>query len=681
MKEKIQAVLTEYPTRLDVLAKKAGLPEKDCKSVLRDMSRKGFAVMYKGGWRNTAGLTKKTGIVRRVGGGFELIAVDETEGDARAWMTPKTSKFLLAGDVVSAWLFPDGKGGCEAVPYEFVSRSNPTEHARVKKSDAGLSAILERRIDEVEISIGDSSNLDEGDYIEIRIESKDFLSLRTKARVMKKICNANEKGAEAALVSEIWNFEEGFSDASMTEAMSAKLEVYSTDRSDLRKVAFATIDGPYTKDLDDALFAKKTEDGWEVSSAIADVSHFVKPGSAMDADARRHMTSIYLPGKTIPMLPEKMSNGLCSLSEDAERLAIVCTWKVEKEGSIGSPRFEKALIRSAARLTYEQVSDFIEKNGPLPDKVRDSISALSEAALAMSKGPNASLRLNMEGETFDMKLNKQGKIECIERTERRAGDFLVEECMLATNFIVAQEIARRGGKALFRNHGLPVGAAASLNETLGKWGMSIPDSSVESVRRFLEEARASGMYESVRSEVLRIMEPAVYSTNNEGHFSLALSSYLHFTSPIRRYPDLVAHRILKGLLFGEQDDMNENMEALAAACTRASKNSKDAENEARKILRCEFAKRWEGIEQTARVSSVSERGVFVVLEPSNLEGFIPGRSTPWKYMESENKWRDNTEQSIEVGSKMKASIKKADFHSRNFEIDLPDSPKPSFGRR
>jgi ribonuclease R len=400
-------------------------------------------------------------------------------------------------------------------------------------------------------------------------------------------------------------------------------------RRDLRATPFVTIDGETAKDFDDAVHCEATGKGYRLLVAIADVSHYVRSGDALDASARDRGNSVYFPRRVIPMLPEKLSNGLCSLNPAEDRLAMVCDMAIGARGEIARYEFYPAAIRSHARLTYTQVARALYET---PARVERHLAPLVERLRALDRVFRALLaargrRGAIDFETVESELDfdAHGKIARIRAVPRTDAHRLIEECMLAANVCASDFLQRRGHKALYRVHEGPTpekldalrGFLKSFGLQLG--GGDAPHAS--DYARLLERIRPRPDLQLLQTVLLRSLKQAVYSPENVGHFGLAYEAYTHFTSPIRRYPDLVIHRAIKAVLAGGAYDPG-GWEALGAHCSMTERRADDASRDVLAWLKCYYMRDRVGEEFAGSISAVTGFGLFVALDDIFIEGLV-----------------------------------------------------------
>ena len=409
------------------------------------------------------------------------------------------------------------------------------------------------------------------------------------------------------------------------------------DRHDLTKMPLVTIDGATAKDFDDAVFAQSLggQKGWRLIVAIADVANYVKPRSALDAEAAERTTSVYLPGHVVPMLPEAIANELCSLKPGVFRLALVCDMQVSKKGIVRAYTFYDALIRSHGRLTYEEVQAHLDNDAPLPcaqkdlKAVRASIAALADvhAAFRDAKDARGGLDFDSREGVIDI---QQGHVTGVQEVARLQAHQIIEEAMINANVCAAAFIEANDSRSLYRLHEAPdMLKLETLRQDLMSIGLRLPDGvpSSKTYQTLLRDIATKDRGWLYQQLVLRSMKQAVYGPNNAGHFGLGLERYMHFTSPIRRYPDLLVHRAIKSILQAKTNRAGwvPSMEQLVALGEHCSTNERRAESAGWTVeawLKCDLVKRQEGEELPGTIAGVTEFGLFVDLDGFFVQGLL-----------------------------------------------------------
>ena len=406
-------------------------------------------------------------------------------------------------------------------------------------------------------------------------------------------------------------------------------------RKDLRSVPLVTIDGAIARDFDDAVFAEPHGDGWRVIVAIADVSHYVRPGDPIDREAEQRGVSVYFPGSVLPMLPEVLSNDLCSLKPGVDRLCLACEMRLDSRGNLKKWKFFRAVMRSAARLTYSGVHAAIEAGNA---KARRELGALLEPVeqlyavwrlLAAARGRRGALDVDLR-ETR-VRLGPNGEAQSMERSERYNAHRLIEELMITANVATARFLGRARMPALYRVHSPPDADGfeelrflfAGVGHSLSEAASRNPDE----INQALRALRGQLSYETIAVATLRCMQQACYQPANVGHYGLALKSYTHFTSPIRRYPDLLVHRAIKHLIDGGRGEAaplrGNELAQMGLACSERERLAEKAMRAAVKTYKIRYLSRCLGDTLDAVVSHATGKGLFVQVTEVGLNGMIP----------------------------------------------------------
>ncbi len=421
-----------------------------------------------------------------------------------------------------------------------------------------------------------------------------------------------------------------FSDECDQEAQKFGNKVLAKDtkgRLDLTNLALCTIDGKTAKDFDDAVFAQKNKDGYHVFVAIADVSHYVKQNSVLDLEAFNRGTSIYYPGHCIPMLPESLSNGLCSLKPKVLRLVLVASFQLSFKGAIGKISIDRGVIKSQARLTYEEVQNFYDGKEPkkLSPEIKDSLTYLREAALILRSERHKRGAIDFDLSESLVALDKKGEPISINPSSRLDSHKIIEDLMVAANEIVAEFFIKHKIPSIYRVHEEP------NEEKLQQFFETA--TALSAIKTVDHSARLSDVikqYENSRykdilnSLMLRAMMQARYSEQNLKHFGLASQAYTHFTSPIRRYADLIVHRQLSSFCFEKSENsLNiENLAHIAQSISEKEGKAVDLERKIHKIFAAFFMLDKVGENFLARVISCTEFGFFVRLKKHHVEGLV-----------------------------------------------------------
>ncbi|MBO9489641.1 ribonuclease R [Endozoicomonas sp. G2_1] len=419
-------------------------------------------------------------------------------------------------------------------------------------------------------------------------------------------------------------------------------EAAKASRVDLRDLPLVTIDGEDARDFDDAVYCQtKASGGWRLWVAIADVSYYVRPGSALDEEAIARGNSVYFPSQVIPMLPEKLSNGLCSLNPDVDRLCMVCEMTISAKGKLSGSKFYPAVMRSKARLTYTKVAAILEGDEALIEQYQPLVSDLQELHnmyLALDQARLSRGAIAFETEESRFIFNADRKIESIEPLIRNDAHKIIEECMILANVATAKFVEKHQMPGLFRVHDKP-GEEKYRNflQYLRELGVEFSLKGSESEPEpsdygaILAKVADRPDQELIQTMLLRSMKQAVYQSDNLGHFGLALPQYSHFTSPIRRYPDLVIHRVIKAVLEGQNNSAAndgcyaypvEAVVELGEHCSMTERRADEATRDVADWLKCEFMQDHVGDDFTGVISTVTNFGFFVRLSELHIEGLV-----------------------------------------------------------
>ena len=461
------------------------------------------------------------------------------------------------------------------------------------------------------------------------------------------------------------------------------------DRVDLRDVCLVTIDGADARDFDDAVFAEPSGKGYRLIVAIADVGHYVDIGSPIDNQAIHRGTSVYFPDRVVPMLPEVLSNGLCSLNPQVDRLCMVCEMRVGPDGKVSRARFYEAVMRSKARLTYTQVDDFLSGRGKhaVPKDVQPGIRHLHDVyrLFATNRRKRGAVELDIPQTRIEMA--DDGSIKRISAVARNDAHRLIEECMIAANVQAAKFIRRHRIAGLFRVHAKPdPDRFDELRLYLVSLGIKVPHPDHVQPRDFAKMAGqvadrpdAAAIYMAM----LRSMSHAEYTPKNIGHFGLALDAYSHFTSPIRRYPDLIVHRAIRHIIrtgkAGGFEYSAGRMEQLGATCSAHERRAEDATREVEAWLKCQYMEGRLGQQYPGVVTGVTNFGLFVQIPELQIDGLVHVTSLGSDYFQfdasSQSLVGERSGIRFRLGDPLDIVVARVDLESRRIDFQLVDDGK------
>ena len=457
-------------------------------------------------------------------------------------------------------------------------------------------------------------------------------------------------------------------------------------REDFRNLPFVTIDGSDARDFDDAVYCEPLDKGFRLYVAIADVAHYVKIGSALDQEAIDRGTSVYFPGEVVPMLPEVLSNGLCSLNPDVDRLCMVCCMEISQNGLIKQHDFFEGIIHSHARLIYDDVAAVIfenkEEGAPALQRVRGDLENLKKVYLALAKARKRRHAIEFDTNEVIFKYNDERKIEGIEPVVRNQAHLLIEECMIAANICAARLLKKKKIPTLYRNHEGPNSdKLPNLAEFLLGFGISFTAEkpTPTDYAKIIEQIKPLPEFSMIQTVVLRSMMQANYSPDTKvGHFGLALKDYAHFTSPIRRYPDLLVHRGIKQWIYQGSNNGFEYdlaaMTSLGESCSRYERRADDATRDASDWLKCEFLQKRIGQQYSGIVSGVTSFGLFVQLEELTIDGLVHITSLKRDYYRYDAVRHrlvgESSNRSYQLGDRLDIQIMGVNMEEKKIDFDL-----------
>ena len=559
----------------------------------------------------------------------------------------------------------------------------------------------------VEVGARHSHGAKDGDNVIVEITRRPQGDTPAHGRIVEVLGCARPSDLAARFAILRHDLAEEFPPGVLQEANLFAPQVTAQDRvgrEDLRALPLVTIDGADAKDFDDAVYAEPVSGGgWRLVVAIADVSYYVRYGSQLDGEARARATSVYFPDRVIAMLPENLSNQLCSLMPQVERLAFVCDMRVSKTGKLSRGRFYEAVIRSHARLTYDQAWAYLESRSgksaggassaahpqgiyhSLAPDVCTSLQNLYAVYGVLKSARDARGALDFRGGEVKARIGDDGKIEGFYAVLRNDAHRMIEECMIAANVeaAVALRIAKAG--SLFRVHGQPEDKRVSeLQKVLHALQVGATFSEKPTPREFRQlverlAARPDGLM--LEGLVIRSLAQAVYQQTNIGHFGLALEEYAHFTSPIRRYPDLLVHRALKAALLhntisGHKYSIAE-LQMLGAESSQRERRADEASRDVMGYLKCLYLQPRIGETFDATISSALEFGLFVQLKEAPIDGLVHISAIPGDYWELENGGMglvgQRTGRRWQMGDEVRVRLSRVDLTQRQIDFDLLDA--------
>jgi len=510
--------------------------------------------------------------------------------------------------------------------------------------------------------LSNDKGLKNGDFVEVEPHRREFVLIKNYGP-----CNLN--AINEILITKKYNIPNIFSDKILKECKKFA-DFEETPRTNLTKLPFVTIDGDDSKDFDDAVYAKRTAEGFEIIVAIADVAFYVRPGSALDREAYKRGNSVYLPQTVVPMLPEILSNDLCSLNPGVKRPVIACFMSIDKKGKMLSYRFERATIKSTARLTYKEVEAAI--NGKFNDNTKKhfttSIQPVYAAYFALEHARKARGTLEIEANEVKIKFDKKGNVIAIEKEKNLTSHKIIEEFMIAANVAAAKLLGKYKFPVMYRIHDKPLEEKLKeLKPVLSTFKLKLPDYAAIKPVHLNKILEARTLSPGMDDLVLRLQCQAKYSPHNIGHFGLNLPEYAHFTSPIRRYSDLLIHRaLLYALKMEKNAEAPAKMKVMEETGDHLCQTERRAINAEREITAryvSLYMKPLVGAKFEVKISGFSSAGIFVRLEQFAAEGLIPMRTLPYDHyllINSNNMLKGkNTKLQLRLGETLTAVLTEA----------------------
>ncbi|TSE21643.1 Ribonuclease R [Tepidimonas alkaliphilus] len=663
-----------------------------------------------------------TVVGHRDGHGF----VVRDDGQPDIYLPPNEMRAVLHRDRVRVRIMRlDRRGRPEGRVTEILARpSTPIIGRLLHENGVWLVAPEDKRYgQDVLIPKGATGAARPGQVVVVELTEPPALYGQPVGRVTEVLGDINDPGMEIEIAVRKYGVPHQFSEAALAQARALPDKVRAVDRRgrvDLTDVPLVTIDGEDARDFDDAVYCEPARvgrgKGWRLLVAIADVSHYVRNGSPLDIDAYERATSVYFPRRVIPMLPEKLSNGLCSLNPGVDRLCMVCDMLIDAKGLVQAYQFYPAVMHSHQRFTYTEVAAILQ-NTRGPEAQRHAhlvphLLNLHDVFRALLRAREARGAVDLETVETQIVCDEAGRIERIEPRTRNDAHRLIEEAMLAANVCAADFIARHQHPCLYRIHEPPSADKVELlREYLKALGVpaSLPDAPAPRDFQALSKATADRPdAPQIHQMLLRSMQQAMYSPHNVGHFGLAFEAYTHFTSPIRRYPDLLVHRVIKAILKGEryhlpalplpgeaqaklakklhERDASKAMprsrpspevlgwEAAGLHCSANERRADEASRDVEAWLKCQFMREHLGEEFTGTVSAVTSFGLFVTLDALYVEGLVHITELGPEYFHFDERRQElrgeRTGTRYTLGAPVRVQVSRVDLDGRRIDFRL-----------
>ncbi len=560
--------------------------------------------------------------------GFGFVALDKGGKDLR--LSAKQMQLVFHGDRVKVRLL-NKRLDAEIVE---VIESVKTLVGRLHTDTSTPYVVVDdKRIKHNILITGLIEGCEDNQVVIVEVLSSPTLESEATGKVIEIIGGFMDEGVEVESALYRHQIPSEFGEATLIEANKLPAKVLKKDRKgrvDVTHLPLVTIDGEDSRDFDDAVCAEPNEQGWKLYVAIADVSHYIVEGSELDMEAIERGNSVYFPHRVVPMLPEAISNGLCSLNPEVERLCMICEMNIDPLGELLDYQFYPAVMLSHARLTYTKVNEILVNK---KSKLRKQYSTVLDNIISLY-GLYKTLRISrqkrgvMDFDRIESQIlfNDSGKIENIIARKRNDAHRLIEECMLMANQASAKFLQKHNEDFLYRIHPKPTAEKVEVTrQFLSAVGLALDGEMAPESRDFakvLKSAKGRDDENIIKTVVLRTMKQAVYTPANEGHFGLAFDDYTHFTSPIRRYPDLLVHRAIKRVLAKQTRAPSKRMTELGEHLSMTERRADDASRDVEQWLKCEYMRDKVGEEFTGVISGVAGFGFFVELTDIFVEGMI-----------------------------------------------------------
>ncbi len=605
------------------------------------------------------------------------------DGSAHVFLPPAEMRQLMHGDRASVRIAgQDPRGRPMGSVVEVLERSNRRIVGRLHQEHGVLFLVPEDRRITLDILIPptDAGSAKPGQVATVELIAQPSKHAQPIGRVSEVLGNYTDPGMEIEIALRKFDLPNEFSKKSLAAARAMPEEVRPEDlkgRKDLRNVPFVTIDGETAKDFDDAVFAARDGKGFNLKVAIADVSHYVRPGDALDTDARERGTSVYFPRRVIPMLPEKLSNGLCSLNPNVDRLAMVCDMAISADGRVTRYEFYAAVFRSKARLTYTGVWDSLSRGTS-----NTELKTLYDVYKALAQERSRRGAIDFETVETRMVFDDKGKILRIVPEPRNEAHRLIEECMLAANVCAGNFISERKHPVLYRVHDVPAPEkVTALRDFLAELGLVLPGGEKPEPKDYaqiLEKIKARPDFLLLQTILLRSLKQAMYTPENVGHFGLAFDAYVHFTSPIRRYPDLLVHRAIKALL-ANQKYAGLDWEETGRHCSETERRADDASRDVENWLKCYYMQDHVGGVYEGRVTGVTSFGLFVMLDDYFVDGLVHISELGRDYFRFEPTRHmllgERTGKRYRLADRLKVKLVRVDLETRKIDLVPADQER------
>ncbi len=676
--EELLAMLRIEPEEEDLFSRRLRAMERDGQ-IMRNRKR-AICVMDK--------LDLVKGKVQGHPDGFGFLIPED--GSADMFLSEKEMHQVLHGDVVLVRQSGvDRRGRPEAKIVEVLQRGNNRVVGRLYEEHGIQFVVAENRriTQDILVVPGETGKAKVGQVVILEIMQHPNKHAQPIGRIVEVLGNYADPGMEIEIALRKHDLPYEFPNDAERQAKAISPTVTAGDwagREDIRSLPLVTIDGETARDFDDAVYCVPEKDGYRLVVAIADVSHYVQTGDALDREAILRGNSVYFPRRVIPMLPEELSNGLCSLNPKVDRLCMVCDMYVSNSGEIGKYRFYPSVMFSQARLTYTQVAEMLAvPDGALAKNYANILPHLQNLYALFKKLLQARHKrgaIDFETVETQMIFTDQGKIERIIPVVRNDAHKLIEECMLAANVCAANFLHEHEHTVLYRIHQGPTPEKLdALREFMKEFGLQLTgedDPQAADYSKLLKRIKGRPDAGLLQTVMLRSLRQAKYEPENIGHFGLGYDAYTHFTSPIRRYPDLLVHRAINAVLQGKKYKPAQKWAELGIHCSMTERRADDATRDVEAWLKCFYMRDHLGSVFTGTVSSVTSFGMFVSLDDLYVEGLVHISELGKDYFQFDATKHqllgERTGQKYRLGDRVQVRVVKVDMESTKIDFVLDE---------
>ena len=617
------------------------------------------------------------GTVRGSMGRFGFVATDEGQS---YFLTPDEMAKVFPGDRITFAETTDDKGKTQALVESLIKSEFKTFTGRFEKK--GKAQFVEPDVNQLNhwlyLPPDACKGVENNDWVRCEVTRHPFPTGKPQAKVLENLGNPSDAGFERSYAISHFGLSHEW-----PETMSSELALLHEEnipemakgREDLTDKPFVTIDNEHTRDMDDALWAEKTDSGWTLHVAIADPSAWFGMNTALDKEAARRSNSLYFPGRSLPMLPPELANGLCSLIEGQDRLAILCSLDVAEDGKITGYVFKEALIRSQGKLSYTQVAEFLEGNSEaLPTELAAPVTELNSVTLALATYRQNECLVMEDRPDFNYQINEAGKIVAIQRAERNAAQKLVEEAMLATNLSTARYLAKLDKGIFIQHDGIRPERIEDVERILTEQKIAFDGdiSNPDGYKAMIKAIEAANPEQPLKAIISRMLTRSEFSTEIGPHTGMGFDCYTTFTSPIRKYCDLLIHRIIKADI-NKQADINIDDNTIEQLQTQLIAG-RNAVNISESWLLAQFLQGQEGNEFEGVIAQANPSGFTVQLDETGINGVVDLRKVDKKFsFDKLYLTHTSGKKQFQLGQPIRVKLEQANINARQIRFSVVES--------